>query len=374
MEKHLKKAWSRYKPTITHLRVFGSIAYTHVPDQKRTKLDDKSARYVFIGYDQSSKGYKLYNPSSRKIVISRDVEFDEEGVWKWNDQNKNDRYSPFFDDEKEDMSQPITPPSTSPPQNIQVDEASSSEGPRGFRGLRELYDVTEKNTTTFQVGVVLDLESLVGRISLTSLSLALSDFYSLHTNYSTRTVLHTRDSKGLVTDAAASTLNLLNEVEADAIIGPQESAQANFVIGLGDTAKVPIISFSATSPSLHPRTPYFVQTAPTDAAQVDAIAAIVKYFRWGQVVLVYEDSEYGNGIVPFLSNAFQDVNARVSYRSIIPVSATDDFILQELYKMKTMQTRVFVVHISSSLASRFFLKVKEAEMMSEGMHGLYPVS
>ncbi|KAK4428457.1 hypothetical protein Salat_1145300 [Sesamum alatum] len=43
------------------------------------------------------------------------------------------------------MAQPITPPSTLPPQNIQTDEASSSEGPRGFRGLRELYDVTEEN-------------------------------------------------------------------------------------------------------------------------------------------------------------------------------------------------------------------------------------
>ncbi|KAL2253625.1 UNVERIFIED_CONTAM: Glutamate receptor 2.8 [Sesamum indicum] len=222
------------------------------------------------------------------------------------------------------------------------------------------------NSTNFHVGIVLDFESLVGRIGLTSLSLSLTDFYSLHTNYSTRIVLHTRDSKGLVTDAAASALNLLNEVEVDAIIGPQKSAQANFVIGLGDAAKVPIISFSATSPSLNPRTLYSVQTAPTDAAQVDAIATIVKYYRWGQVVIVYEDSDYGNGIVPFLSNAFQDVNARVSYRSVIPVSATDDFILQELYKMKTMQTRVFVVHISSSLASRFFLKVKEAEMMSQG--------
>ncbi|KAK4435048.1 hypothetical protein Salat_0668000 [Sesamum alatum] len=141
-----QEPWSGHKPTITHLRVFGSIAYTHVPDQKRTKLDDKSASYVFIGYDQSSKGYKLYNPSNEKIGISHDVEFDEEGVWEWNDQNKNDHYSPFFDDEEGHMAQPVTPPSTPLPQNIQADEASSSEGPREFRGLRELYDVTKEVT------------------------------------------------------------------------------------------------------------------------------------------------------------------------------------------------------------------------------------
>ncbi|GFQ07698.1 glutamate receptor 2.7, partial [Phtheirospermum japonicum] len=223
-----------------------------------------------------------------------------------------------------------------------------------------------QTNTTFQVGVVLDVDSLVGRIGLTSLSLAASDFYSVNRNYSTRLVLHVRDSRRRVTGAAASAFLLLKDTEVDAIIGPQSSAQANFVIGLGDTANVPIISFSATSPSLHPQTPFFVQTALHDAAQVDSIAAVVKYFGWSQVVLVYEDSDYGNGILPYLSNAFQEVNARVSYRCVIPVSANDDFILKELYNMKTMQTRVFVVHVSSSLASKLFPRVKEAEMLSEG--------
>ncbi|KAL0413028.1 UNVERIFIED_CONTAM: Autophagy-related protein 18a [Sesamum radiatum] len=82
-EKIPQEAWSGYKPVVTHLRIFGSIAYTHIPHQKRTKLDDKSARYVFIGYDQNFKGYKLYNPSNEKIVISRVVEFDEEAQNDW---------------------------------------------------------------------------------------------------------------------------------------------------------------------------------------------------------------------------------------------------------------------------------------------------
>ncbi|KAL7100375.1 hypothetical protein ACP275_09G142100 [Erythranthe tilingii] len=175
-----------------------------------------------------------------------------------------------------------------------------------------------------------------------------------------------RDSKKQVTTAAADALNLLKDVQVDAIIGPQTSAQANFVIGLGGAAKVPVISFTATSPSLRPQTPYFVQAAINDAAQVDAIAAIVKYFHWYRIIFVYEDSDYGNGIIPYLSNAFQEVNARVSYRSVIPVSANDDFIIEELRKMKNMQTRVFVVHTTTPLASKIFLKAKEAEMMSEG--------
>lgn len=63
------------------MRVFGSKAYVHVPDETRRKLDDKSEPYIFIGYDSNSKGYKLFNPDRKKTVISRDVEFDEEGAW-----------------------------------------------------------------------------------------------------------------------------------------------------------------------------------------------------------------------------------------------------------------------------------------------------
>ena len=61
------------------MRVFGSIAHVHVLGETRAKLDDKSERFIFIGYDSSSKGYKLYNPNNKKMVVSRDVEFDEEG-------------------------------------------------------------------------------------------------------------------------------------------------------------------------------------------------------------------------------------------------------------------------------------------------------
>ena len=51
----------------------------HVLGEQRSKLDDKIRKYIFIGYDVDSKGYKLYNPTTRKTIICRDVIFDEEG-------------------------------------------------------------------------------------------------------------------------------------------------------------------------------------------------------------------------------------------------------------------------------------------------------
>lgn len=68
-----QEAWNGKKPTVSHLKVFGSVAYAHIPDQQRTKLEDKSKKYIFIGYDEKTKGYKLLDPTSKKVTVSRDV-------------------------------------------------------------------------------------------------------------------------------------------------------------------------------------------------------------------------------------------------------------------------------------------------------------
>ena len=55
--------------------MFGSIGYVHVPDETRSKLDDKTETLVYIWYAKNSKGYKFYNSLNGKIVINKDVEF-----------------------------------------------------------------------------------------------------------------------------------------------------------------------------------------------------------------------------------------------------------------------------------------------------------
>lgn len=42
----------------------------------------------FIGYNSNSKGYKLYNLNNKNIIISKNIEFNEE-VWDWNAQEGN---------------------------------------------------------------------------------------------------------------------------------------------------------------------------------------------------------------------------------------------------------------------------------------------
>ena len=63
------------------MREVGCVAYAHVPDQLRRNRDSKGEKCVFVGYCDESKAYKLYNPSTKKVIISRDVQFIEEEAW-----------------------------------------------------------------------------------------------------------------------------------------------------------------------------------------------------------------------------------------------------------------------------------------------------
>ena len=63
------------------MRFFGCVAYAHIPEKLRKKLDSKGEKCIFLGYCEDSKGYRLYNPSTKKFVISRDVQFIEEEAW-----------------------------------------------------------------------------------------------------------------------------------------------------------------------------------------------------------------------------------------------------------------------------------------------------
>ncbi|KAL1538007.1 glutamate receptor 2.8-like isoform X2 [Salvia divinorum] len=215
------------------------------------------------------------------------------------------------------------------------------------------------------VGIILDLDGAVGKICKTCISMAIEDFYS-NRDYNTMIELHFRDSRGDVVTAASAAIDLLKNNQVMAIIGPQRSIEADFVIDIGDKVEVPIIS-TATSPSVSLKdSSYFIRSAWCSSSQVKAIAAIVKKFGWREVVFVYEDSTYGSGLVSYLTVDLLKSNAVVSQQSVISSDATEDQIRQELSKLMKMRTRVFMVHMLPGLASRFFKVAKAAGMMGKG--------
>ncbi|OIT29643.1 PREDICTED: glutamate receptor 2.8-like [Nicotiana attenuata] len=223
----------------------------------------------------------------------------------------------------------------------------------------------ETKPVKVDVGIILDFETVLAKVMHTCILLALADYHAASRS-AIRIVPHFRDSKKDDVEAASAAISLLKDVKVQAIFGPQMSTQTDFVIEIAKRAEVPIIS-PATSPLLTVEEhPYFIRAALPSSSQTKAIAAIVSRFDWREVVVIYEDSPYGTGIVPHLTDALLESSTLVSYRSVISPSANDDIILRELYKLNTMQTRIFVVHLQPSLASRLFLKAEEAGMMSDG--------
>jgi hypothetical protein len=73
-----EEAFTGVKHEVGHFKISGCPIYFHVPEEKRTKLDPIGRKGTFVGYSESSKTYRIYNPGQRQIEVSRDVTFEEE--------------------------------------------------------------------------------------------------------------------------------------------------------------------------------------------------------------------------------------------------------------------------------------------------------
>ncbi|KAE8712086.1 cytochrome P450 71A9-like [Hibiscus syriacus] len=78
--KVVEEVWTGHDVSFDNLRIFGCPAYVHVPADERSKLDAKLNECIFLGYKKGVKGFKFWDPVANKIVISRDVVFDEQSM------------------------------------------------------------------------------------------------------------------------------------------------------------------------------------------------------------------------------------------------------------------------------------------------------
>jgi hypothetical protein len=56
------------------LRVFGCTAYAYVD---KGKLEPRAVKFIFLGYGSGVKAYKLWNPETKRILMSTNVVFDD---------------------------------------------------------------------------------------------------------------------------------------------------------------------------------------------------------------------------------------------------------------------------------------------------------
>ncbi|KAK9059981.1 hypothetical protein SSX86_020685 [Deinandra increscens subsp. villosa] len=71
------------KPSLSHLKVFGCVGHVKDVFPGLKKLDDRSHMMVYLGVPEGTKGYRMLDVQKGRIVISRDVKFQENRKWNW---------------------------------------------------------------------------------------------------------------------------------------------------------------------------------------------------------------------------------------------------------------------------------------------------
>ncbi|CEG38559.1 FOG: Transposon-encoded proteins with TYA, reverse transcriptase, integrase domains in various combinations [Plasmopara halstedii] len=70
----------KMKPQIDHSRVFDSHGYAHIDNVKRTELEHKNFKFMFLGYAENVKGYRVFDLENAKVKVTRSVKLYEREV------------------------------------------------------------------------------------------------------------------------------------------------------------------------------------------------------------------------------------------------------------------------------------------------------
>nr|KYP49198.1 Retrovirus-related Pol polyprotein from transposon TNT 1-94 [Cajanus cajan] len=114
-----EEVWCGIKPHVNYFCIFGCIAHVHFPNQRRRKLDDKSQQCVLLGVSDETKGYKPFDPITKKVIDSRDVVFEEDKHWNWNE-NKTESTPTALDVKDQDEGVALDSEHTDPPDEGRV--------------------------------------------------------------------------------------------------------------------------------------------------------------------------------------------------------------------------------------------------------------
>ncbi|XP_043691949.1 glutamate receptor 3.4-like isoform X2 [Telopea speciosissima] len=157
------------------------------------------------------------------------------------------------------------------------------------------------------------------------------------------------------------------EKDVVAVIGPQSSGIAHVISHVVNELQVPLLSFAATDPTLAAlQYPYFLRTTQSDYFQMYAIADLVEYYGWREVIAIYVDDDNGRGGISVLGDALAKKLSKISYKAAFPPGASRGTINDLLVGVNLMESRVYIVHVNPDSGLTVFSVAKSLGMMNGG--------
>ncbi|XP_058180588.1 glutamate receptor 3.6-like isoform X3 [Rhododendron vialii] len=202
-----------------------------------------------------------------------------------------------------------------------------------------------KRPDVVKIGSIITFDSVIGKVAKVAMEAAIDDVNS------NPVVLGGTKLKLTMLDANYSEfmgiIQALQVMETDnvAIIGPQSSVTAHLISHIANKLQVPLLSFAATDPTLSSlQYPFFVRTTQDDWYQMAAIADIVEYYKWREVIAIYTDDDYGRNGISALANRLATKRCRISYKAPMNPQASRSDIMDVMVKVALAESRILIVH------------------------------
>ncbi|KAM0025835.1 putative periplasmic binding protein-like I [Helianthus debilis subsp. tardiflorus] len=229
--------------------------------------------------------------------------------------------------------------------------------------------VFSKKTDSVNIGAIMTVKTINGRVSSIAMKAAVDDVNSDPNLLPGKTLnlsIHDANFSGFL-----SIVGALEYMEADivAVIGPHSSVMAHVLSNLANELHVPFLSFTALDPSLSPlQYPYFIQTAPNDLYQMTAIAEMISYFGYHEVTAIYTDDDQFRNSIYTLGDELSQKQCKLSYKAPLPpdASLTPQDIHGALVNVRSMESRVVVLNTYSKTGLMVFATAKRLGMMKKG--------
>ncbi|KAK7816297.1 glutamate receptor 3.6 [Quercus suber] len=241
-----------------------------------------------------------------------------------------------------------------------------------YHGLCISTSNTSVNVSTIssvvKIGAIFSLNSSIGKVAKVAVEAAIKDVNDDPTILN-RTMLKLAMQDSKLDNEFLGIVEALRFMENDtvAILGPQRSVMAHIISHIANELRVPLLSFAATDPTLNSlQFPYFVRTTQSDLFKMAAVAEIVAYYEWRDVIAIYIDDDHGRNGIAALGDMLAEKRCKISYKAPMKPDLNRVDITDALVKVALMESRIIILHIYDSSGVEVLDAARNMQMMRNG--------